>query len=69
MLKVRTGTLFAARHLVEVGHTVAHRDVPALLVLCIDLASGNPEDIRMATAGYIGKLAPVGHNLAGVDVP
>ena len=69
MLKVRDGTLFAARHSVEVGHTVVHKDVHTLLVLGMDLASGNPEDIRMAAAGYIGKLAPVGHNLAGVDVP
>lgn len=69
MLKVCVGTLLAARLLAEVGHTVAHKDVPALLVLGIDLASGNPEDICMAAAGYIGKLAPVGHNLAGVDVP
>ena len=69
MLKVRDGTLFAARHSVEVGHTVVHKDAHTLLVLGIDLASGNPEDIRMAAAGYIGKLAPVGHNLAGVDVP
>ena len=69
MLRVLVGTLSAARHSVEVGHIVAHKDVPALLVLVIDLASGNPEDIRMAAAGYIGKLAPVGHNLAGVDVP
>ena len=69
MLKVHDGTLFAARHSVEVGHTVAHKDVPALLVLGIGLALGNLEDIRMTAAGYIGKLAPVGHNLAGVDVP
>ena len=69
MLKVRVGTLLAARLSVEVGHTVSHKDVPALLVLGIDLASDNPEDIRMAAAGYIGKLAPVGHNFAGVDVP
>jgi len=69
VLKVREGTLFAARHSVEVGHTVAHKDVHTLLVLGKDLASDNPEDIRMAAAGYIGKLAPVGHNLAGVDVP
>ena len=69
MLKVRVGTLLAARLSVEVGHTVAHKDVHTLLVLGMDLASDNPECIRMAAAGYIGKLAPVGHNLAGVDVP
>ena len=69
MLGVRVGTLLAARLSMEVGRTVAHKDVPALLVLGIDLASGNPEDICMAAAGYICKLAAVGHNLAGVDVP
>ena len=53
----------------KVGHTVVHKDVHTLLVLGIDLASGNPEDIRMDAAGYIGKLAPVEHNFAGVDVP
>ena len=69
MLRVLVGTLLAARHSVEVGHNVAHKDVHTLLALGIDLASGNLEDIRMAAAGYIGKLAPVGHNLAEVDVP
>ena len=69
MLKVHVGTPLAARHSVEVGHTVVHKDVPALLVLGIGLALGNLEDIRMTAAGYMGKLAPVGHNLAGVDVP
>jgi hypothetical protein len=80
VLKVRVGTLLAARLSVEVGHTVAHKDVPVLLVLGIDFVlqtwahihigfAGTLVGIRTTAAGYIGKLAPVGHNLAGVDVP
>ena len=64
----------------EVGHTVAHKDAPALLVLGMDFVlqtwahihigfAGTLAGICTAAAGYICKLAPVGHNLAGVDVP
>ena len=35
----------------------------------IDWASDNPVGIRIAAAGMRDKLAPVGHNLDGVDVP
>ena len=80
MLKVRVGTLLAARLSVEVGHTVSHQDVPALLVLGIDFVlqtwahihigfAGTLAGICTAAVGYIGKLAPVGHNLARVVVP
>lgn len=64
----------------EVGHTVDHQDVPALLVLGVDFVlqtwahihigfAGTLAGIRTAAAGNIGKLVPAGHNLAGVDVP
>ena len=35
----------------------------------IDWASDNPAGIRTAAAGLLDKMALVGHNLVGVDVP
>ena len=35
----------------------------------IDWASDNPVGICIVVAGFLDKLAPVGHNLDGVDVP